>query len=182
MNLPTREECMQMLKEHNNPEHIIRHSLLVNRVAYFLAEKIKENNNAINLELVDRASLLHDVAKYRTLESDIRHGQAGHDILRERGFPEIAVIVKEHALSEILKKDSLKSLESKIVFYADKRVRQDTLVSLEVRFDYLRKKYGSKSKEIMGTINSCYAPCQKLEEELFGLAGTDKELKGLDVQ
>jgi putative nucleotidyltransferase with HDIG domain len=177
--LPSREKCMEMLAENHNPPNVVKHSLLVNRVANYLAKKIKEAGKEVSLSLVDRASLLHDVAKYRTLDSDIRHGEAGYELLMERGYPEIAEIVREHALSEILDRNMLKSLESRIVYYADKRVRKDEIVSLEERFEYLRERYGRKSPGIMEVINRCYEPCRGLEEELFSLARADSSLEEL---
>ena len=179
MNLPTREECLHMLREHKNPENIIEHSLMVNKIANYLAKKLNENGEKIDLDLVDRASLLHDIAKFISIDSDLWHGEKGYEILMEKGYPEIALITKEHALSEILKKGSLKSRESRIVYYADKRVNNEIIVSLKERFEYLRNRYGSKSKEIMDTINKCEKPCILLEEEIFKKAGVDKRLKEL---
>ncbi len=179
MNLPAREECLQMLREHKNPENIIRHSLMVNKIANYLAKKLNEKGEKIDLDLVDRASLLHDIAKFISLDSDVRHGGEGYRILMERGYREIALIAKEHALSEILKKDSLKSWESKLVHYADKRVNNDNIVSLGERFKYLRERYGKLGKEIMETINKCEKPTIMLEREIFKKAGVDKDLSEL---
>ena len=39
MNLPTREECLLMLREHKNPENIIEHSIKVSEVAIFISKK-----------------------------------------------------------------------------------------------------------------------------------------------
>lgn len=179
MPLPSREQCIELLKQHKNPEHIIEHSLQVERIANYLARKLKERGLDIDLDLVSRAALLHDIAKFSTLNSDIRHGKVGQEILLEKGYPKIAQISREHALSEILRKGALQSWESRVVYYADKRVNDNKIVSLEERFGYLRERYGKKSKEIMDTINSCYAPTKALEEAIFKSAGVDKSLSEL---
>lgn len=179
MKLPSREECLEMLKEHKNPEIIINHSLKVAELAKYLADSMKKNGVALNVDLVEKSALLHDVAKFASLDSDIRHGIKGKEIMLEKGYPEIAKIVEEHALSEILEKDRLKSWESRLVYYADKRVTKDKIVSLDERFSYLRKRYGTKSKKILGTINKCYGPCKKLEAEILSLAKLDPELSNL---
>ena len=168
-----------MLREHKNPELIINHSLKVAEVAKYLAEKMKGNGVKLNVDLVEKSALLHDVAKFMTLDSGIRHGIKGAEIMLEKGYPEIAKIVEEHALSEILKKGKLKSMESRIVYYADKRVTKDRLVSLDERFSYLRERYGIKSRHILDTINACYEPCKKLEQEIFSAAKADPELSGI---
>lgn len=199
MKLPSREECMRLLREHNNPKNIIEHSLLVADVAVFLAKKIRANRIPVNVDLVERAALLHDVAKFETLSSGEHHGDVGAEILEKEGYPEIALIAKEHALYKILEKDSLKSLESRIIFYVDKRVKGDAMmgpdgemtmfrsqagqdkggaiVSLDDAFAYLRKTYGHISKESLDSINNSFLPCKKLEEELFALAKTSVDLE-----
>lgn len=179
MNLPTREECLQLLREYKNPENIIEHSLVVAKIANYLAKRLKEKGEDVDRDLVDRGALLHDIVKFITLNSDARHGKEGYKILMEKGYPAIALIAKEHALSEILKKGSLKSWESKIVYYADKRVNNERIVSLEERFKYLRERYGKSGKEIMDKINKCELPCILLEEEIFNKIDADKGLKEL---
>jgi hypothetical protein len=123
---------------------------------------------------------LHDVDKYETLQGDIRHGERGERIVLEAGYPEIAHIVKEHVLEQIL--EGLSSWESKIVFYADKRVNHAEIVSLDARFEYLFKRYGSKSKEIMGTLIKCKPKVFELEKELFSKINESPELKGLKLE
>jgi len=59
-NLPTREECFDIIQEYHVPSHILSHSLAVSKLAIFLAQKLKEKGLQVNVEQVERACLLHD--------------------------------------------------------------------------------------------------------------------------
>ncbi|MBI2530087.1 MAG: HD domain-containing protein [Candidatus Diapherotrites archaeon] len=179
MNLPARRECISLLKEHETPEHIIAHSIVTEKVCMHLGRKLKAHGIKINLQLLSRAGLLHDIAKFKTLHKDLLHGTEGEKILNELGFNEIARITKNHLLSRILVKGALQNWEDKIVYYADKRVVHDRIVSLDERFDYLRKRYGTISKEAMRSINAAYLPVKELEKQIFNKAKCDISLKGL---
>lgn len=64
MNLPTQAECKHLiLTTFRVPANIVNHSILVNKVAVFLAKRLEERNVQINIDLVDRASILHDMLK-----------------------------------------------------------------------------------------------------------------------
>ena len=57
VNLPSRDECYSILKEFEVPDGVMGHTELVNKIAVFLAKKLKQAGVDINVELVDRASL-----------------------------------------------------------------------------------------------------------------------------
>jgi putative nucleotidyltransferase with HDIG domain len=61
--LPTRKQCFDIMKECGLPSHIVAHSLAVAGLAVFLAEKLKEKGIFVDVELIDRACLLHDIAR-----------------------------------------------------------------------------------------------------------------------
>jgi len=178
MDLPSRERCMQLLEEHNLTEGMVAHSLKVTEIADYLAKKLDEAGEKINPELVNRAALLHDIAKFKHLDDDVRHHQAGYEILKGE-FPEIAEIVKRHALDMILEKGAFRCWEDKVVWYADKRVNHDMLASLEERFKYLLGRYGSGSKGVKDVIELCRKPAFELEREIMGKAGIEPELEAL---
>lgn len=171
MKLPTRKECLKLLNEYKLLKNMQRHVLEVNKVANFLAKKLKEKRVDINLELVDRASLLHDLDKFHTLKNKRGHGFIAADILRKKGYKKLATIVNKHILSSILdKKTKLKIWEEKIVFYADKRVKGDRIVSLKTRFNDLKKRYGI-NKKVMDVIVKSEPLVIRLEKEIFNKIG-----------
>ena len=178
MKLPSHEEAIQMLKDYKMPDNIIGHTMQVARIANFLAKKINENGTKVNLELVDRASLLHDLDKHLTFETN-NHSVVTRKILKEKGFPELADTAANHMLENIIKKNGLQTIEEKVVYYADKRVNHDEIVPLKERFVYLRKRYGTTFKREEEIIKFEVA-CNKLEKEIFRLSKTQISLGDLD--
>lgn len=178
MKLPNREEAIQILKEYKMPDNIMVHAMQVTKVANFLAKKINENGTKVNLELVDRASILHDLDKHLTLKTG-NHSVLTREILKEKGFPELADAAANHMLENIIKKNGLQNIEEKIVYYADKRVNHDKIVPLKERFVYLRKRYGTTFKR-EEEIKEFEVACNRLEKELFRLSKTKTSLSDID--
>lgn len=137
-NLPTREECYALLKEYELPNNIIRHTELVNKISVFLARRLKQAGIQVDIDMVDRASLLHDLDKMLTLKSP-NHGKITEKILIEKGYPEVGKIAKLHGFEYIKEKDL--PWEAKIINYADKRVMHDQLSSLRDRLDEAWSRY-----------------------------------------
>ena len=77
------------------------------------------------------------------------------------GFPEVAEVMGKHSLHEIEKeKNKQLRIEEKIMFYADKRVKENKIVSLKERIEDLEKRYNKNfSKE--------FEFAEKIEEELI---------------
>ncbi|MBU0535969.1 MAG: HDIG domain-containing protein [Nanoarchaeota archaeon] len=171
--LPTHKQCMELLDEHNVPENVRKHSFAVNKVAVFLARKLKEKGIDIDVELVDRASLLHDIDKIATLGKGT-HGQLSKKILSEKGYARLGEIVHKHVFSAVLD-GNLTTWEDKVVNYADKRCTEDNLVSLKDRFGYSRKKYASHNSIRTAEAEELFI---KLEKEIFTIIGMDPEELG----
>ena len=173
MNLPTREQCFELLKKYKYtlPEQGgTKHFLIVNKIAVFLAKKLKEKGEDIDVELVDRASLLNDMDK-GCVDKDFDHGEMAHKFLIKEGYSEVAEVVRNHTIMRLF---SVKyfTLEAKIVNYADCRVRHNDIVSVEERFADLKKRYShldpsnlDKAKPIMDAI----------EKEIFDKIGGKPE-------
>jgi putative nucleotidyltransferase with HDIG domain len=157
MTIPTEEECLQLLKCNKVPENIIRHSVTVADLAVNIAAKIQQRGIDVNLALVKAASLLHDIKR---LSSD--HSRDGARFLKEAGFIQVAEIVRKHGLKDLNLGVQPRTLEEKIVFYADKRVAEDQIVSIRERFNLLKAKYSQVAQEIEET----YQYVLDLEHEL----------------
>ncbi len=159
--LPTREECFDLLKEYKVPENIIQHTLLVTKIAVFLAKKLKETGLDIDVDLVDRASLVHDLDKIQTLNTG-QHGIMTEEILTKRDYSLVGKIAMQHKFGTI--HDPTLSWEAKIVNYADKRVAHDKLVSLKERIDEAWERYKHKYKKRDLEALRLFI---KLEEDIF---------------
>ncbi|MBU3904947.1 MAG: HDIG domain-containing protein [Nanoarchaeota archaeon] len=176
MNLPSREECIKLLQKYEIFPNIMEHSLVVNKIAMFLAKKLKEKQININIDLIDRASLLHDIAKSNEIRSPDRksgllHAQMGYDILIKEGYPEIAEIIRKHVLSAVLE-ESIENWtwEEKIVQYADDRIDHNKIVSLYERFKALVERY-SQFEGAGKQIIKSRKYVEVIEKEIFNIIG-----------
>ncbi len=179
MKLPSLEGCESLLQKHKVPGHIRAHSEAVRRVANFIAGKISARGGKVDSDVVDRAALLHDLMKAHCLQNRCRHAAEAQKVLAAQGYAELGKIVKLHGLEEVLGFNAKTPLEAKIVWYADKRVTHDKICTLTERFDYLKQRYGSLSKQKMDEILSTEKPAFAVEKELLGLAGASEKLEGL---
>lgn len=142
-NIPSKEECLKILKKNKTPSNVVEHCKAVCKIAEEITNRLVKNGIKINKKLVIAASLLHDIQRG---EKD--HVVEGVKVIREIGFPEVAEVIKKHTLYKLESQlNQPKTYEEKIVFYADKRVKENKVVSLEERFKDLKERYGIDLKE-----------------------------------
>jgi len=205
-NLPTHKECLAIIKEYHVPPHIAKHSLAAAKLAVFLAQRLKEKGIAIDVDLVDRACLLHDIvricnikeldysrfeqpvtaedkAKWRLLRAryeGIPHEYAAYDILKDK-FPILALTIKKHRYIGILnEKEKPNTWEEKLVYYADMRVMHDKIVPLEERLTEAHKRnvhFYKTEAQRLSTIAKVDPLIYRLEKEIFDEIG----LSPLDI-
>jgi len=137
MNIPSREQCLQILKNNKTPSNVIEHCKVVAKVAEGIAEKLIKKGRKVNKELVIAGALLHDIERHKD-----NHVARGAELVKKLGYPEVAKVVSKHTLYEVeIEENQPKTFEEKIVFYADKRVKNDKVVSLKGRYDDIKKRY-----------------------------------------
>ncbi|MFH1398888.1 MAG: HD domain-containing protein [Candidatus Woesearchaeota archaeon] len=165
LSIPSHEECYQILRDYQVPDRVVKHVEVVNRIAVFLAQKLREAGVDIDVELVDRASLLHDLDGVMTKgEHRGVHGEVAEQILINKGYPQIARIVKNHVYW-CINKDGL-SWEEKVVNYADKRGMAN-VVSMQERLDYFHKRYKTCSDGEEALARKTNAKLFEVEREIF---------------
>jgi len=169
MNLPTREECYALFEEYKVPRNILMHCETVNKVGVFLAEQLKEKGVEVDVSLVDRLTLVHDLMKALVFEvkeepefksfpseeeisfwrefSNLDENKGKHDTeltasLFEEKYPEFASKIKLSADWHVLSNE--KPIELQIEHYADWRVLVDEVISLQDRIDDLNIRYKDK--------------------------------------
>ncbi len=158
--IPSLKQCLAILKSHQVPEHIIRHSQIVCQIALYLGKELNKKGEDLNLALMAAGALLHDIAKIG--EDD--HSRAGANLLIKLGYPEIAEIVRQHVILDQQKIEQIS--EPAIVHYADKRVKHTTIVSLAERFEDLRARYG-KTPEALAWLNQLQETTVGIEKRVF---------------
>lgn len=170
---PSIAECLQFSDDFGMYENIRAHSLQVARVSLAVYDGLVEGGTAINLpdrNLVLSASLLHDIAKTQCLKEDCRHAIVGKEICVDLGFADIGDIIEQHVVlssfdPEIYSQGSFNG--AALVYYADKRVRHDEIVSLADRLEYIIKVYGKNDDKTIAAIRKNFWRCEVLEEYLF---------------
>ena len=200
--LPTRKECLALLAEYHVPPHIVKHSQAVAKLAVFLAQRLNEDSAEIDIELLDKACLLHDMmrvfdfpepdykrfernlpekekAKWQRLHAKynpISHEEAACDILKEK-YPALALAIKRHrymALPDENEKPD--TWEEKLLYYADKRVMHETIVPLKERLAEGHKRnvlsHGSEAKSKIN-IAKVDPLIYEMEKEIFDKIGLD---------
>ncbi|MBI5398973.1 HD domain-containing protein [Candidatus Woesearchaeota archaeon] len=162
LRLPSEEECIQILHDSGAHDLFINHSRRVQGVARAVCSIAKRRGIHVDADLVSVAALLHDVVKHSARGN---HGKEGGDYLRSRGLPHIAEVVETHC-PENLRTDKLvpKTVEQKIIFYADLRVNPGRIVTLDKRFAYIRECY-PRAESIISEI---YTFAKQVEWELLG--------------
>ncbi|MDF1614006.1 HD domain-containing protein [Desulfurivibrio dismutans] len=163
--IPDQAACLRLMDQYRMPPHIRAHSLLVARVAECLARALVARGEPIRVELVVAGALLHDLAKVLCLDGDCSHAELGAELCREHGYEELVPLVMEH----VHLRDGFTGRcgEREIVFYADKRVNHDRLVSLEERRNDVIRRYAPRDKERQAQIWQNFDLCRRLEEHLF---------------
>lgn len=119
---------------------------------------------ALDIDLVMAGALLHDIAKTPCLNGTCSHAKVGGEICFRHGFAEVAPIVMEH----VILADYNRSLSAtEIVYYADKRVRHDEIVTLAERQVYIEDRYGQGKPEIIHAIRLNFGKCYDMEKRIF---------------
>jgi len=172
--VPSLNQCLDFIERYEMLDNIRAHSFKVARVAELLMNGLVEAGRSPaplpSRELVTAGALLHDIAKTKCLNGKCRHDDLGQEICTTLGFPEIGEIVKEHVIlkefrTEMYKKGLFNAKE--IVYYADKRVRHDEIVSLEHRLEYIVDRYGKDDPRRKHYIRLNIRQCKDLEVYLF---------------
>lgn len=139
--IPSRTWVFELMRHKKMPYHIFRHSMSVRRLAVLIALIAHKQGYAINMPLVDRAAILHDICKIVSIRNGGDHALMGEQLLIEYGYPSVADVVGQH-----VRLKSMQLNEAMIVNYADKRVMHETIVSLSKRFVDLMERYGTDEK------------------------------------
>ena len=173
MRIPSERECLALLEKYGTPDHIIRHSRKVWEVGKIVGEGLLRRDHPVNLSLLRASCLLHDIGKYPCiLDGTKYHDIRGEQILEAEGFFSIARVVVQHVILRSEIEAPLK--EEHVLYYADKRVVHDRVVSLEDRFLYLKQTYG-RNAEAIEWLTLMKQQTQQLEDAIFILLDFDPE-------
>ncbi len=158
---------IKLLKEMNCPKWVIQHSQAVNLKSISLSKNLSSEFD-IDMELVKKGALLHDIG--RCMTDGIYHAVVGAEILKSEEYPlSVIKIVERHIGAGIPKKEAIEmglppknfmphTLEEKIVAHADNLLHGDQ----EVDIDFVIEKWSSR----MGKEHPSIERLIKLHDEI----------------
>ncbi|MBI5050340.1 MAG: HDIG domain-containing protein [Nitrospirae bacterium] len=179
MKYKIQDSDIELLRKAGVSEDDIKHCIKVAEKALEIAERTGAN---LNMELIGRGALFHDLGKGKTHE--IEHGRIGAELGKQLGLPEkITDIMEKHirgGLTEDEAKElglpvkdySLKTPEEKIVIYADRLVDiiTDGIVPIKSEIE---------AEERFEEILRSYPKYGKNKKTLNRYLGYHKEIQGL---
>jgi putative nucleotidyltransferase with HDIG domain len=168
--IPTDDQINTLWEACHLPRQKRQHVTLVEHVALFFAEKIREKiSQPIDEKLLHAAALLHDIDKAVPHGPGERHPDTAVRILDHAGMSEVARLVRKHPLHAICDPDIAPvTWEEKLLYLADKMVKFEIL-TVDKRFDLWRaENLPPEGKEIL---IKTYPLVKKLEKEVLGIIG-----------
>lgn len=178
--IPSREEAQGVWKTFALPKRKQEHSRLVAELALFFADVLeKKAGIRIRTDLLLAAALLHDIDKNIPHEKREHHPDTAVRILQGLGMGEVAETVRTHPLHAILDPHiAPKTCEEKLLFLADKMVKQK-VISVDERFALWKKEHLSKKEQEI--LKKAYPKVKQLEQEVINRCGYSIMGSGGDV-
>jgi len=187
--LPSSEKVETWRKEVSLQPHIIEHCEVVADFTTRCANVLTERGMILRPLALQKAAQLHDLMRFFDFHRGINasyeeasnetqkvwekwkqkypnadgHESACAAFLQEHGYPELAEIVTLHGLGS--PNPPHMTIEQKLLFYADKRVKFTEIVTLEERFRDFNERY--ENGEESGFAKKWYEETIALERELF---------------
>jgi putative nucleotidyltransferase with HDIG domain len=147
--------------------NLLRHSREVAQVALLLAEALNGCGRELDLDLIVAGGFLHDISK-----GEPDHALSGADILTQMGFNPVAKVIAAHTDHIVQPNTAL--TEAEVVYFADKLVLGDQLVSIEERFKEAYQRCRT-SPEGLRALQSRYENALSTQRRIEGALGRSLE-------
>lgn len=188
MPLPIQEDITEWRQQFRLPDHIAAHCDTVGELSRRFAEHIIRHGTIARPAALECAGRIHDLFRFIDFtdgtgpKDHVYSAQDTHTwnslkeqyvgmthegvcaaFLQKKGYSCLAPIVALHGLRVELKQRT--TIDQKILYYADKRVMLDKIVSIDERFADLRQRYakGKLTEESARWLHDAYMT----EKELF---------------
>lgn len=165
-----RERALRALRDAGCSKQVVEHCLVVESKALEIAKKIAKNGHKIDLKLVEIGALSHDIGRSRT--HDVRHGVIGGEILRHMSLGEFAGFAENHIGAGIPASEAKalelpprnfmpRTLEEKVVTYADKLMSGKREISYEKAVEWFKTELGENHPSL-GRFETLHSEIKKL--------------------
>ena len=135
--IPTEAECEAFCCRFKVSGQVIAHSMVVAELARTLAALLNCTGRvALDLPLIVAAGRLHDIAREQP-----DHAGAGAKLITELGYPRVGAVVAKHM---DIQSYGPSVDEADLIYFADKYVEEDRLVSLDERFQRSMSRYAGQ--------------------------------------
>lgn len=184
--LPLLTDVQAWQKEVLLPQHIVDHSHAVAELCDRFAGFLMEHGRFVRAHALHAAGETHDLLRFidfrpgghpstpspeeqarwdmwTTKFPGMHHEQACAEFLRSQGYPVIADIVEPHGLHAPMAQRT--TTEQKILFYADKRVMLDRVVTVDERFADFAQRY--RGGTVTPDAQRWYEETRAVERDLF---------------
>ncbi len=131
MKHPTTEECLKILDEYGTPDRVKGHCRAVADTGCRIGRALNQHGHSFNLELINAAGLLHDVARVHE-----RHWEVGADFIGSLGYSQEADIIRVHMTYSPFNSPD-RATETDLVCLADRLVKEDRYVGIDERINYI---------------------------------------------
>lgn len=147
--LPSDETALKLLERAGCSKNVIDHCKAVAELATAIADACNRKGMKVDIDLVRIGALLHDIGRSKT--HNVNHGIVGAQIAKDANLPEAVVsIIENHVGSGITKREAQslgfpaksyvpRSMEERIVAYADKLIEGKRQVSIDVAVERFRR-------------------------------------------
>jgi len=178
--IPSIADCLRLMDLYRMLGNIRNHSLVVARIAEFLTVELNCRGEDIDPALTVTAAFLHDIGKTPCLDTGKDHARMGGDICRRHGHAELCPVIEQHVVLDENSFPAAPLSAKEVVYYADKRVNHDAIVSLGARCGYIMERYGGHEDPARGRlIMANFHRCREIEQGIFQRLGfAPAELKG----
>ncbi len=122
--IPDEKEIAALHALTGAPQNVIDHERAVAEKALELAERAESLGYTVDTQALTAAALVHDICRLGP-----KHAERGAELLRERGYGDLAEIVRAHHDGHFKTLD-----EAALLYLADKLVAGTESVTLEERF------------------------------------------------
>lgn len=165
--------ALQLLSKVGCSKSVVSHCVAVSRLAVKFAKICKNKGYAVDIDLVEVGSLLHDIGRSKT--HGVTHAVVGVEIAKSLDLPAPIVSIIERHIGGGIGSEEAKdlglpakdyfpfTLEEKLVAYADKLISGSSVVPIEYTIKQFSKQLGANHPAIDRV--------KRLHEELVILVG-----------
>lgn len=161
--LPDIQQCLTWMEKEGTTQSLLQHVFTVAQCAYQMAQMFRDRGEVVDPLLVHRGGLLHDLDKLSRHQYHLPHSDRSTEFLESEGYPDLAQIAHRHVVFTLLQEERQpRTLEEKLVYYADKISEGGRVVKLSQRIEGLILRHPKYAEETRAAERAALA----LEQEL----------------